>query len=172
MPTRSQSTDPQDSCLQRAMDLLSRAPHSTADLRRKLRQRKFDGGTVQTTIEELERLKLLDDRVVARDYCAFKRDGHPPIGRARIMAELKRHGIPSPIIQEVLADVWDADGDAGERERAIAVARLKRRALRPDEDPRKQQAKLYRFLASRGFPAAICRDAVDAVDAVRADEDG
>ena len=160
-----------ESCRETALNLLSRKPHSTNDLRKKLRSRRFPQQAVEDVVADFQRTHLLDDLTLACDYCEFRRQSSPPVGRLRAEQDLRKHGLDTEIVDRALREVWDADGEDGERQRAFAAAETKRRLLARESDPRKAKMKMLRFLAGRGFAPAICRDVADAVmgDEMRAD---
>jgi regulatory protein len=150
-----------EACRETALRLLNRRPHSVAELRRKLLSRGFSAAMVDELATDFIRLKLLDDEALARGYCEFRRQESSPVGRRKIMQDLRRHGIPPEITRQVLSETWDADGDEGEFERALQAGGAKLRLLRrgQEQDPQVVRIKLCRFLAGRGFSAGICHEA-------------
>ncbi len=152
-------------CHERAMDLLSRRPHSVEELRRKLRRKKFGADLVEVELQNLLRLNLLNDRQLAEDYCRQKLHASPPVGRKRVLMELRRHGIDAQLAEEALQTVWDVDDreEDGELNRAIEAVNRKLRLLKNEDDPRKRRAKLFRHLASRGFAGDVCIRAIERV---------
>ncbi|MCF7854357.1 MAG: recombination regulator RecX [Candidatus Pacebacteria bacterium] len=145
-----------EECREKALRLLDQRPHSVRNLRGKLRKRSFSADVIDRVIREFQRLGLLDDEALARDYCVFKRAGSRPIGRRRMMQDLHRHGIDREVAENVLRDVWDDDGEEGELQRALAAGEGKVRLMQSEDDPRKARAKLCGFLARRGFSPAVC----------------
>ena len=150
-------------CRERALRLLERKPHSTAQLRRKLRDRGFPSDIVEGILSDFQRVALLDDLQVARDYCAGMREHGAPCGRARIASRLRRYGISQAIVEQALCEEWDADGRERELERAIAAAERKLRLMVADEPLHRRRGKLYRYLSSRGFDGETCRACIDRV---------
>lgn len=152
-------------CHDRAMELLSRRPHSVEELRRKLKRKKFRPDLVEAELNNLLRLNLLDDRLLAEDYCRQKLNASPPVGRKRVFMDLRRHGIDAELAEDALKTIWDVedrDGN-GELNRATAAAERKLRLLGNEDDPRKRRAKLFRHLASRGFAGDVCARAIERV---------
>ncbi|OPZ31542.1 MAG: recombination regulator RecX [Lentisphaerae bacterium ADurb.BinA184] len=163
MPLRRANPDAgsADACRERALRLLEQRPHAVAELRRKLLQRGFLRGVVESVLADLERLGLLDDAAVARDACAAALQRPAALGRGRILANLRRHGIAADVAQSALREAG-ADADApDELERALAAAQTKLRLLTRETDPRRRRDKLARFLLARGFAPGIAREAVD-----------
>ncbi len=151
-----------DNCRERALRLLEQRPHSVAQLRRKLRDRQFPTPAIATVIADFTRLGLLDDRRLAHDYCQLAKTSSSPVGRLRVLAKLHAYGIAPELAAAAVDQVWNEAGDEEEIARAAAAAQRKMRLLPASQDPRKIREKLYRFLAGKGFPASICRAAVDA----------
>ncbi len=147
-----------EKCRECALRLLDQRPHSIAELRLKLQRRKFDRSVIGELISGFERLGLLNDRLLARNYCEFKLTGGTASGRRKILQEMCRHGIPREIAEGALEQVWDRDGRQGELERARAAAAPKMRLLRKETDRRVVYSKIARFLVGRGFPPDICGD--------------
>jgi len=159
-PARKKDLPLDQACREAALRLLERKPHSVADLRRKLYKRKFGKALIDPLLEDLQRVGLLDDLNLSRDYCASRLDASPPVGRRRVLQELRRHGIPPDIANQALEEIWDAQEREMILELAREAARRKLRLIRKDEDPRKKRDKLYRYLAGRGFDTEIIRDVV------------
>jgi SOS response regulatory protein OraA/RecX len=134
-----------------ALRLLDQRPHAVAELRRKLRQRHFAGAVIEALIDELQRLRLLDDDALAQNYCQFKRRSGAAVGRDKVKSDLLKHGIRAAAAEAALADHWDEDGRPGELARARQAAAGKMRSLRGESDVQKTRAKLVRFLLNRGF---------------------
>jgi regulatory protein len=142
--------------MDKAMMLLGRRAHSTAELRTKLRQREFSWQVVNNTIAECERLKLLDDREFASLYASeLRQRGYGPF---RIRNGLMKKGISREIIDSLL-DATETPG--AELERAVASIKGKLRTFQREPDLRKRRDKAYRFLAGRGFSSSIISEAID-----------
>lgn len=152
-----------EACREAALRLLERKPHSVADLRRKLLQRKFSRNVIEPLLRNFIEVGLLDDLELSRSYCESRLNASPPVGRRRVQQELRKHGIPQQIAKQVLEEVWDTQERETVVARAEEAARRKLRIIRKDEDPRRKHDKLYRYLAGRGFPPDIVKDAVHAV---------
>lgn len=149
-------TSPQDACREAALRLLERRDHARRELARKLRQRNHEAQVIESVLDALAQSGLVDDAAFARSYVDFVLAGSRPVGRRKVALDLRRKGVDEAIVQQVLAERWP--GDDEERERARRAAESKLRLIGGRDNPRRIQAKLYRFLAGRGFPPAVCRD--------------
>lgn len=136
--------------LEAAMRLLARRPHSRAEIKRKLFQRRFSAETIESTLNECERLALLDDDAFARVLIDESRQkGH---GSRRILSTLLNKGVDKTLAERALADLENPDE---EMENARRVFERKLASLSKENDPRRKKEKLYRHLASKGFSSEI-----------------
>ena len=140
--------------LEQAMKLLSVRPHSTAELTEKLKKRNLSASTIRETVAECRRYGFLNDELYAADYAELL--ASRGCGPFLIRRHLLQKGIPPEIAGRVLAEKHD-----GELERARAAADFKLRMISGEKDPRKKREKLYRFLAGRGFTAAVIRQVME-----------
>jgi regulatory protein len=133
-----------------ALDALARRDHSTADLRRKLLQKGYDGSVVSALLESLSVERLLDDRRYMENFVAYHAArGQGPL---RVRMELRRHGLEG-------APVEDCLGNYPEWLTQLRIARQKKfgAALPTTYPDRQRQA---RFLGYRGFTSAQIRSAL------------
>ena len=128
------------SAYERALRLLGQRQHFRADLRRKLLARGYEAEEVDAALARCADGGYLDDEATARAFVA-ERQGRRGLGRARIAAELRRHGATGEAVTAALAGVSDED----ERGRA-ATAAARWRRLHGDD-----AAALGRHLARKGF---------------------
>lgn len=162
-----------DSCRERALRLLDRRAHSSGELTRKLQQRGFPRPLIAQVIVRLEELHLIDDAAFARAFAAEKRQSSRPAGRMKIVRELKRRGIGEEIVAEMLHEEdGAADAVASELARAVRAVTQRRRGTRAATDSRLEQARLFRFLAGRGFTMDVARQALrQALSATERDQE-
>lgn len=134
-----------------AVWLLARRPYHTAELRKKIVQKK------KVTIEEaegvihkLETYKYLNDK----EYLSlFIRDqlNRKPQGLALIKQKLLQKGIPKGQIESALALQSSPELELEQAQKAI---RKKLQTLKAASPLQKKQ-KIYRFLISRGFSQGL-----------------
>ena len=125
---------------ERALRLLGQRQHFRGDLRRKLLAKGYAADDVDAALTRCEGEGYLDEQSTARAFVA-ERQGRRGRGRARIAAELRRHGATGEAVSAALAEVSDDD----ERGRAAAAAARWRRTHKGDA------AALARHLARKGF---------------------
>jgi regulatory protein len=149
--TRSQSKSSKlpDEALQEATRYLGYRSRSEAEISKHLRQRGYDGATVERSIERLRELNYLNDRNFARDWAAAKisRAGYGP---QRIATELQARGIAEALIQDTLGEAFTAGTEEQNARRTLA-ARYKHLNL---SDP-KEQRRAAAFLQRQGYSSEV-----------------
>ena len=120
----------------------ARSEHSPEDIRRKLHSWGIPMEEAPSIIERLEREGFLSRERFAR---AFVRDKYRfnGWGMIRIRAELKRHRIPSELIDQAIDELTE--------EHLHALLASKLRSLPKSLERRKVWERLLRFGAYRGF---------------------
>ncbi len=137
--------------LQYAVGLLARREHSRAELRAKLK-RKVGPGTdpaeataeIEKTLDALQAKGLLSD---TRFAAALVRTRAERFGSARIRHEMREHDLPDHVVRATVRSLEES-------EEARARDIWKRKFGRPPADA-SERARQMRFLAQRGFPAAV-----------------
>lgn len=149
-------------CYDKAIDALARRARSTKDLERWLLQREHPRAAVESAIERLTALGLLDDVAFARAF-ARSRSAGKGFGARRVAAELGRKGVArgtADAVIEELAVAAEEEDDAGlsrgERERAQvrAIAEKRLRSLASLE-PEVARRRLMGWLIRRGHAGAV-----------------
>jgi regulatory protein len=139
---------------EKALDLLSRAPHSVFSLRSKLLRRGFDSRIVGEVLESLSDQGYLNDRTYAENWLRSRSERRPE-GRAVMIAGLLRKGVAREIAEEAVNRYYTPEL---ERENAVrALEKLKRSG---ETDPVRLKAKLR----ARGFPYPLIRRVVEGED--------
>ncbi len=132
--------------------LLAASPKSESELRKKLAEKGFPSEAIENALEDLSRQGILDDAKYAKDLMARLTMGKAA-GRHKIAFELKRHGIPKGIQNELLGTL-SAESEA---ERALEQARIKWAGW-ASIDPQKRKKRLYDFLIRKGYDFQIAQD--------------
>jgi regulatory protein len=128
-----------------ALRLLALRPHATAELRRKLLQRRCPAGEIEETLSRLGELGYLDDLAFARALVTRRSSSRGP---ALIAQELAAKGISRTLAQEALSDLDRSD--------QVASASLLGGSAMTG-DPRRTAARLQR----RGFSREVIREALN-----------
>ncbi|HET6765245.1 MAG TPA: regulatory protein RecX [Longimicrobiaceae bacterium] len=149
-----------------ALALLSFRPRTAAELRRRLVEKEFPPEVAAEVVDRLDEMKLVDDSAFAemfvRDRVRLK-----PKGKRMLAQELRVRGVDADTARDAIDGVLErADSSEADLARQ-AAAKWKPRA---GEEPRKARARLYAFLARRGFGGDAIRAAAD--DVLRGVPDG
>lgn len=137
-----------------AYRLLGHRARSTAELRRRLRDKGHDEGVIEDALARLAADGFLDDTAFARSYVADKR-GLGGWGRDRIRRGLRELGVETSTIDDVLAA--GEEGEDEEFDRALAVLRRKGT---PDKPAEAERRRAYQLLLRRGFSSSVAYAAV------------
>jgi regulatory protein len=115
---------------------------------------------VEAAIAKLTERGLLNDADFAKLF-ARSRMSNRGQSRLRVQTELARRGISRDLVDAAIAEVM-SDEAFDERAMVAAAAAKKFRSLAKLE-PDVQKRRLYGFLARKGYPANLVREAVKRV---------
>lgn len=148
---RLQGDDEVQRAVDRALRFLAVRPRSEHEVRQSLRSKEVPPPVIDRALEQLRALGYLDDHAFAEFWANDRRQFKPLSARA-LRYELRQKGISADIIDEVLRAQDDSEG-------AYKAAQSQVRRIRSTERSEMHQ-KLMMFLARRGFPYRVSRDAV------------
>jgi regulatory protein len=130
--------------------LLARKPYTIADSTRKLSLRGYDAPIIARLIQDFTKRRYLNDAEYAELYVK-SRMASRPAGLIKIRAELSRKGIAKELIEDVLKDY-----QSNECQFASALQSLaKKKNFSGEKEGKKRRARIYRFLAQRGYSLEI-----------------
>jgi regulatory protein len=139
----------------RALGLLAVRARSRRELQQRLTSAGYEAAEIEETLERLAAVGLVDDEAFALAF-AEHAVGTKGSGRRAVESALFKKGVPRETIALVLSEV---SGGAGEEfERALDVARARATRLR-GQDRVAGFRKLFSFLARRGYPPSVAREA-------------
>jgi regulatory protein len=141
----------------KALETLARGPRATKDLGRWLAQRDHSPDDISATLARLTERGLLNDAAYATMFARSRLTTHH-MSRRRIAAELAKRGVERATADAAIAEVMD-DEAIDERAMVRTAAEKKLRSLAKLE-PDVQRRRLYGFLARKGYPPDLVRDAV------------
>ena len=143
--------------LDTGLRLLGRRAHSRAELRRKLAQRRYSPGDVDTALTRLGELGYLDDRAFAAGLVRRRAASRGPMA---LSAELAQRGVSRDLADSAVA------GFDTSMQLAAAVRLIERLyGSRQIEGYREVLDHVGSKLQRRGFSSAIVRAACRAVSA-------
>ncbi len=143
--------------LEAAFRLLAYRPRSRVELDRRLRRSSHPPAAIQAALTRCDELGYLDDESFA---LSFVRDRLKlsPRGRRVLLAELRQKGVAQEDAATAIEEAF-AELDFGEAEFANQVAEKRARSLTGLARPVARR-RLTAYLARRGFPPALIREAV------------
>ena len=95
-------------CLNAALRFLSYRPRSEAETRARLQRRGFETEEIEKAITQLQKTELLNDTDFA-EFWAENRRSFRPRSQAMLRVELRRKGVNSEVINEVVKENDDKD---------------------------------------------------------------
>jgi regulatory protein len=131
---------------EKAIRLLAVRARSTKEMAGRLQLAKFPQPAISWVIEELTRLKLLDDAEFAAAY-ARSRIATRPVGEYLLRHELKQKGINEPDIENAVVAAYQG---SSESQLARDLAAKRKRAC-GSIDEFKAKKRVSDFLLRRGF---------------------
>jgi regulatory protein len=134
--------------------MLARRPLSEGEVTARLARKEVPEAAVPPVLARLRELGLLDDPALCRRLVRSYRESRS-YGPMKIAWKLASRGFPRPIIEEAMREACAPEDVA---ESAAQALRKKYRGGIPPG--REGAAKAYRFLAGRGFPPNVCRQAI------------
>ena len=151
-----------------ALRILNYRFNSEAELRRKLRAKKFEKGEIDAAIARLHREKWLDDQRFAGAFVRTR--ANKRVGRLRIRRELQAAGVTDAAAEQAIAENVDGEREA-EGLRDLCARRMRMLARRHGDEylhSAEAHAKLTAYLIAHGYDSALVREVVR--DAARATE--
>lgn len=120
---------------------------------------------VSNTLELLKELGYVDDEKYARKYVRSALKGKP-VSRTELAGKLiYTKGISKEIAEAALEEAYSEEGGASDSEAAYTLLKQKTKGTVPED--RNELAKLYRYMAGKGFSA---RDAEKALTRIKNEE--
>jgi len=129
-------------CKKRALHLLEKQDRSEKNLRDKLKEGGYSEDVIDIAIDYINNFGYLDDARMAASHVRFYQDSR---SRMRIKQDLLGKGISSDVIERVLEEEYTAD------EGELIESLLAKKHYDKENATYEERAKMYRFLASRGF---------------------
>ncbi|MGA6926455.1 MAG: regulatory protein RecX [Desulfosarcina sp.] len=141
--------------LDRAYRILALRDHTRQELAVKLRQKGFDRAAVDGALQRCLELGYLNDARTAMTLARhLAESGYGPL---RIRHALGQKGVADATINMALAACGDEKTQLASARRMLEKKAVQ---LAREADPWRRRQKAYRFLAGRGFPLAVIKQAV------------
>jgi regulatory protein len=144
-----------EAAMEIAVRFLGTRPRTRWELERRLRKAAASDEVISATLDRLAAMGYVDDLAFTR-WWAEQRDRHAPRGRRMVEAELRQHGVPRDVLEELRGselaepalDGETLPGSESERARVALDRHLRGRPV-PQEAGGRQ--RLGAFLIRRGF---------------------
>ncbi len=148
------SLDQRERAKEIAFRYLTYRPRTVREVLDKLRGKDIPTDIAETVIEDLKRLKLLDDRHFARSWIS-ERLANRPSGKRLLQRELRQKGVGEELIEEALEELYPQEVE-------IAKGLLRKRMRRfKGLEPHKMRARAWNFLLRRGFSPQTAQDCLE-----------
>jgi regulatory protein len=141
-------------CLNAAIRYLGYRPRSEAEIRQHLHRHGFDSDGTEKALTRLKEQGLVDDTAFAR-FWIDNREAFSPRSRRLTKLELKRKGLDSDIIEQVVGEVDDSDSAY-----RAALSRVRRL---PKADYQDFRRRLGQYLGRRGFSYDVINSTIEKV---------
>ncbi|MSR76923.1 MAG: hypothetical protein EXS63_01665 [Candidatus Omnitrophica bacterium] len=141
-----------------SLRLLTATSKSRTELSTRLRDKGYAEEIIQETLTELEKQGVLNDRSFAENLKS-RLTVSKPSGARKIEFEMKRHGVPAKIRQEIMEELNPEEEK--ERARELGSARWKRFSSLPGD---KRKKRIFDFLVRRGFSFQIAKDLIEELE--------
>ena len=145
---------PRCSALEKAMRILSVSAKTGHELKEKLLQSGYSPTEAESAVEECVKRNYVNDTLLASDFtaCSLGRGS----GCRKIRQKLLRRGLDRELVEQALEENKDSEPESARQ--ALA---FKWKSLSRETDPYKKRAKAFRFLAGRGYPAALAAELIE-----------
>jgi len=145
----------EEAALRAGLAAIGRRAFARTDLGRRLRRRGHPRPAIQSALERLEHLGLLDDLRFACDFVDTRAErGRGP---ARLRRDLQALGVQDAVVDEAIAARWPSGDVEPDVPQALALRRARQLGALPRPTKRR---RLLAFLARRGFTGQNAREAV------------
>ena len=145
-----------------ALRILNYRFNSEAELRRKLRAKKFEKDDIEAAVARLHKEKWLDDERFAGAFVRTR--ANKRVGKLRIRRELQAAGVSESAAVKAIAENVDPERER-ESLQALCARRVRvlvRRHGAGYLDSDEAHAKLTAYLIGHGYDSALAREAVKA----------
>lgn len=150
--------DDPEAAREAALKMLERVRRTRSDLQRRLADKGYLDPVIESVLNRLEAVGLVDDVEYARAYLASKW-GRKAAGWRRLQMELRQKGVSDDDMLKGRARFEESRGEVDELEGARRVIRQSARRY-ASLDPRVRRQRLWALLARRGFDNDVIRAAL------------
>jgi regulatory protein len=146
--------DRSQQCYNAAVRFLAYRPRSEAEIRQRLQRHVYDVEHIDQTLAKLKEQGLVDDIAFAR-FWRENRETFSPRSRRLTKMELRRKGLSSDVIEQVISEIDEKDSAY-----RAAINRARRLSL---ADYQVFRQRLGSYLGRRGFNYGIIKETTERV---------
>ena len=150
-------SDQGQECYLAALRLLSGRDYTTQGLQRKLQLRGFAASDAKASVERLVQEGYLNDRRYADCFITTARENGRFTG-IRLLQELRRRGVPSELLDELLREQPDQDRELEQARRLVARHYSN---FNPQLADDRERRRIAGFLQRRGYRMALINSLLD-----------
>ena len=133
-----------------AYRFLAARARSSHELRSHLIQRGYALQIISNVLDELEAEGYIDDRKFALNWARYRLE-KKPLGRRRLIYELRRRGVTAETISEILGQIYTEFDEVGLAERAMLKRFMEKDLLRSA----RERERCARYLMGLGFESDV-----------------
>lgn len=148
----------------KALRMIGRRPHSSSEVKRKLKEHGFEQPIIQWTCDTLEQQNYINDEEFAKMWTESRVSSQRK-GRNLVRQELQMKGINKELVKEAIETIDPEEEFQGALK--LAQNKWKQTSGTPIEKKRKTIA----FLMRRGFTSAVISKALSQIDSGQSDEE-
>lgn len=146
--------DRSQQCYNAAVRFLGYRPRSETEIRQRLQRHGYDAENIDKTLARLKEQGLVDDIAFAR-FWRENRETFSPRSRRLTKMELKRKGLSSDVIEQVISEIDEKDSAY-----RAAINRVRRLS---SADYQVFRQRLGSYLGRRGFDYGIIKETTERV---------
>lgn len=139
-------------CKKRALHLLEKQDRSEQNLRDKLREGGYPSEIIDIAIDYINEYGYIDDARMAASHVRFYQDSR---SKMRIKQDLLNKGISADVIDRVIEEEYTVD------ELELVQELLNKKHYDSETATYEERAKMYRFLAGRGYSSDTIKRALN-----------
>lgn len=136
----------------RGLNLLKARPYTEYQIRQKYIEGGYPKEIIDTTIEYLKAMKLIDDREYCRVFFTYKSDKK---SKKRMFNDLMIKGVSKEIIEEVFIELSKL-GDIN-KEEELVLKIFNKRNYKPESAQYEEKQKMISYLYSKGIDMALIK---------------
>jgi len=146
---------------EKCLRYLGRRDHASFELKRKLKQKRFDKKAINRVIEDLSSRGYINDKQFALKFASEKAE-FSNWGPKKIKATLLKKGISKADTDHAIKKAIE---NLPQQQICVDLALKRRRHFLRENDTFKRKQKIYNYLAGRGFSGSVIQKSLPQITA-------